>query len=652
MTQIWGDIYDALGRRVGAGPVWSLTNATITRALDGAGSVTVSAPGTEARALDLLTNERRIKVYGLQPGAIEGQPTTRRLGSGIIRDVDMKGTASSWTLSADGPDSLDELKRKSVLLGRIYNGQTLGQIVSDLAGLAGWTALLDSNLTAKAVQYRFDGVSALKALQQIASQNGLHLREGTTERVIEIGAFGTSSGLRLVNAAYAPPDLAANDSICLVETLSIKRVSEQVVNWLIPIGGGEGESAITLEHSTRTGPYDIRTIVVGIKTYYYIAADDSIALYGQIEKVGTFKDINAISNSDADLEAAANALYDAAVAWLIRNKDRIDTYRVSVRKIRTTVRPGDKVRLTYKDFITNEQGIIVNYANVDADFWVMKATERVGLEGISLDLEITNVDQMALDAAQIVIGAIDAIQMQQLRVQPYPSAGTFVYGYAIDATHTVRVPIEISNGVLYLNQARLFIKSTPFRALSKAVATGDITTSAGGASAQTSSAGGAHRHLVFTNTNLGDYSPSLMRTYLSARSDGTQNLAVVLGASPDPADIYTYDAAANHTHSINIPAHTHTVPALQIDFGIEDDSQYPDTMSIKVDDVDVTAALGGPWGVGAAAIDLSLDITSYLVNASGGLRQRHVVEFSCTGGQGWIETTVELRTTVQSIVAQ
>lgn len=650
-----GDVYNALDQKVGKGPLWSLTGATISRALDGAGSVTISAPGTEERAIDLLQNERRIKLYGLQPGPVEDMETLRHLGTGILRNIKARTNPSGWTLDADGPDSLDLLKRKSTLLARIYSGLSVAQIAADLAALAGWTTVIDAAYTSKMLQCRFDGVSVLRALQNLAQGQGLHLREGAADRTVEIGAFGQSSGLRLVNAAYAPVEIAANDNIMLIETLNVSRISEQIVNWLVPIGGGEGESAITLQHCTRVGPYAVQQITVNGKTHYYIADAVSIAAYGQIEQVGTFKDINAISNSDADLEAAANALYDAAVAWLQRNKDRIDSYTATVHKVRSTVRPGDKVHLSYKGFIENEQGLIINYANVDSDFWVMKATERITLEGLSMDLELTNIDQVAQDVAMIVIGAIESIQMQQLSVKPYPTTSPFVYRREIDATHTAIVPIEISNGVLYLNQCRLYIKSRSFRVTAKAAATGDVTTSAGGALATSSAAGGDHRHKVASQVRIDDstaWSGSQAVIYNFAQdSSGTSpaNLGLLIRGAGALADMYTEGASGAHTHSISIPSHTHTVPSLVIDFGIEDDNQFPDTVSIKVDDIDVTAALGGPWGAGGSAVDTTIDITSYLVNAAGGLRQRHEVTFSCTGGQGEIEVTVELRTTVQSI---
>jgi len=668
--RLWADVYDAAGIKQGDGPVWALTGATITRALDGAGSVTVSAPGSEARAIELLTNERRIRVYGYAPSnAPAGAGASgRELGRGIIRDVQARANPSGWDLRADGPDMLDELKRRSVLLGKIYSGQTLAQIVSDLAALAGWTASIDAAYVGKLVQARFDGVSALKALQEIAKGQGLHLREGLAEKSIEIGAFGVATGVRLMGAAYVPVELQSNDDVMLIDSITISRASEQIVNWLVPVGAGEGESAITLAKSTRTLPYPIVPVVANGKTLYALADAGSIAAYGRIEKVGAFKDVAPISNSAADLAMAANALYDVAAAWLKRNSQRIDTYRVSVVKVRRTVRPGDTVRLIYKGLIETETGLLT-FMDVDADFYVIRVTERVGLEGTSLDLEISNADQVTQDAAQIIVGAIDQIMMAGLRVQPYPSQGTYVYRKEIDSPHPAIVPIDITNAVLILNQCRLLMKTRPFRVTAKAAAAGTVTTGSSGGATPTSSGGGAlvtsttatsHDHLVMRANDGTSWGALTLATFtvfeqetgtlfhFQAQADAGAG-ARLLGMQSGGSHVHDIDIPA-HTHTVSIPAHTHTIPVLLVEFGIEDDTQYPSSVRMEINGVDVTAALGGPWATAGQAIDVTVDITSYLVNASGGLQQRHQVTLSCLGGRGEIEVTVELSTTVQSIL--
>jgi len=45
--------------------------------------------------------------------------------------------------------------------------------------------------------------------------------------------------------------------------------------------------------------------------------------------------------------------------------------------------------------------------------------------------------------------------------------------------------------------------------------------------------------------------------------------------------------------------------------GLLEINSYPDNMSIFINDIDRTAALGGPWGDGTTELDIELDITSY-----------------------------------------
>jgi len=77
--RIWCDVYDASGNRLGQGPVTAITGAEIHRSLDGAGSWSMRCIGTDARALDLLTNERRVKIWFEDTGGV------RMAGEGIIR---------------------------------------------------------------------------------------------------------------------------------------------------------------------------------------------------------------------------------------------------------------------------------------------------------------------------------------------------------------------------------------------------------------------------------------------------------------------------------------------------------------------------------------------------------------------------------------
>ena len=117
--------------------------------------------------------------------------------------------------------------------------------------------------------------------------------------------------------------------------------------------------------------------------------------------------------------------------------------------------------------------------------------------------------------------------------------------------------------------------------------------------------------------------------------------------------IRTFDASGDHTHVVAIPDHDHaiTLPAHNHDpdYGIYADNQYPQGVRVTIDGIDRTVALGGPWAASNAAIDIELNITDYLVNAAGGLRQNHTIVISCASGQGEVEVGVEMLCSIQAI---
>lgn len=66
------------------------------------------------------------------------------------------------------------------------------------------------------------------------------------------------------------------------------------------------------------------------------------------------------------------------------------------------------------------------------------------------------------------------------------------------------------------------------------------------------------------------------------------------------------------------------------------DSHYPAGLTILIDGVDRTVALGGPWQAAPAdaQTDEIVDITDYLTGAVGGLWQEHEISFACTTRTG------------------
>lgn len=404
--RLWCDVYDATDTLLGNGPVMSILSASVTKALDGAGSGSVTFPAGDEDALTLIQNERRIRVW------MEDDERVRELGRFVVRDLKISGQESSMQITASGPDSLDALTRKSVLLGRSYDYQTVSDIANSLIGLVpGWKAITYSGAYQSS---RFDGTNVLKALIRCANELGLHLREGENANTVEIGAFGDDSGVTAIHPTSLSRDIYNDDSTILIDSITQSTASKDVVNWIIPLGAGEGTSALTLKNSSRSTPYAVQQVPSPDGRILYAIGDtNSIGAYGQIEKVVAFKEIAPVSNTDTAKINAANALYDAAASYLGRSKDPLTVYSISGKKCRTTIRPGDKIRVVYKGVVETAQKYLTPI-DVNAVFWVMKVSESFGQDGSKISLTINSVDRPEQDTVSTVVNAIESIQAKNV----------------------------------------------------------------------------------------------------------------------------------------------------------------------------------------------------------------------------------------------
>jgi hypothetical protein len=606
--RLWADVYNTAGARLGGGPV-ALRSASVTRVLDGIGSINVTVPGTDARAINRLQNESICRIYY---EATEGA-TVRELGRGALRRITASGSPSDWSLVADGPDDLDGLTRVSTKLRRTYSADSVSTIASDLVALvSGWSVSASGGNTTDA---RFDGVNVFKALLALAEQQGLHVRAGTSAKTVEIGAFGSASGLRLINPMQAHHSLEDADEVALIETISVEKNSEAVCNRLYPIGAGIGEAWLTILAATRNTPYTRNVVSVNGIDQHFLEHAASIAAYGVIEKMGRFGDIAPLSNSVADGENAANALYDAAAAWLTRYAVRQDAYRVTVKKVRTTVRPGDTVRLVYNGIVVRD-GAVVNYLDIDGDFWVMECTERMGVEGAALDLVLSSIDRHAANGAQVVIGALEELQVDGVTVKPYFNVRSYVYDRLIDIFNPASIPVRFTNATQKLNRCLLKIRTGPFIS----TVAPDVTNT-------------THKHDVITSTTYaGPYYWRAASMLDRISGDAFNVLLPISVATASFAGRTGVESAEDF---------------ITVDYGLHEDTATPEGVRVYVNGVDYTTALGGSWFPSGGENTVELDITSAILDFT--LQQEHIVQIQCTGGQGTVEAQIEIYETIQSI---
>lgn len=575
--RIWADIFDASGNRLGSGPVTTITSATVNRMLDGAGQISFSVPDTDQNAKTLLTNERRFVLW------VEDGAGIREMGRGIIRNLTSNYGDGGWVLNVSGLDTLNELQRVNVLFNKSYNNQALNTIVSDLVALAtGWTVTCSVTTATSA---RFDGVSVLKALQSLCEQQGIHLRLGASGKTIEVGAFGTLSTLRVQNVQHLNADVTG---VAPIESLRLSSSTEAVANKIYPIGAGQNvDSALTLRLSTRTTPYTINNATVNGRTVYYLQDATSISAIGEIVKVLEFKEQVSLGNNDTDEIRAANALYDWASAWLQRNSSAQDSYSVTVRNPRQTIRPGDKIRTIYKGRVETADGVYT-YRDLDAELWVVEADERVDVDGITLRLTLSNVDKRETDTATLVVNQLERVNVVTRNVQP--TFGHYTYGpEQVFMSNSVsgKVQLIITDAVSAIDRVYMRIRTQPFNST--------VTTSA---------AGGDHRHKVASYDS--GASASTERAYQVA-ADTSGFSSYVIQIKGPAFDWFTKDASGSHTHGMT--------------YGIYKDSSRPAGMSITVNGTSVGTGLGTT----GADLDTTIDITDAVKNKVGGFRAIHDV---------------------------
>lgn len=664
--RIWVDVFDSDYARLGNGPVTSIKTASTTKNLDGAGTFQITAVGTDAQALALFTNENRVRIYG---ETLRGE--SRLLGEGIIRVRQLSEQSGSVTLSVSGPDALDELKRVNVLLSKRYQ-DTVQNIVDDLIGLvSGWTVELDSNIADDEIEVRYDGVSVLAALQAISDRYGYHLRlSSEATRTIQIGEFGINNGLRISKVEIVTSETILNDELLMVQNINEGQNTEQMYNWLLPIGAGEGIGALTLQYSTRTSPYTIQSLETDDgNTFYFISDSDSISQYGEIQRVGQFKQITPLNNSESGIIQAANALYDAAVKDLQRHKEPTTDYNITVKNVQQTLQAGDKISVDYKAQIETDGGI-VDYISILDDFWVLSVTEVVNASGTSCNLKISNVDQRNETAVEVVMNAIEQITLKNLQPMVTGSIRSYVYDREIDNVNSAQIPIEFTDATLYLQRARLRLKTTPFRSTSQQTAAGGSHSHSVTIPSHTHDITiPNHQHLMYEDAGgypLGNY---VSNRWLARGNEDTEygsTYEVIFDVGSDISgniyydQIYTYAAGGGSTESTSSGGGTtqtssvdgtHTHP---ITYGIVNDTNYPQEIMVSIDGVDKTAELFGSPTIAPsnAEIDILADsavLTALLQNASGGLRQEHEVLIECSSGQGRVEATIEIYEMLQTI---
>jgi hypothetical protein len=481
------DVFDAAGSQLGNGAIASALACSYSLALDAIGSFSLDFPATDAKAAALQVGQE-LRVFREDEGLVF---------RGLVDTIETAVSGEERVLRVRGSSLARQLVWANTLLARAFQGTTLASAVATLLAGSGWTAgTLDTPATT--LLARFDGATVWAALLKVAEIFALHVREDPLNRQVDVGAFGTSAGLVFQNVPAVHPRLAENPALFPVTDLQVTAEGAEVWNRVILLGGGEGINQLTLRHATRSSPYPVLSAAgPDGQLYWYIEDSASVAAYGPRVRVLVVKEAVPLANSPAGLTAAANALYDEGVTWLLRHKDPPTTYAVSVAGLRhvTAGAPvfevGQKARLVYHGAVQDQDGTMRAFRTVDALVWLLGFSRTFKDDGRDeWQLSVSTVDRQPEDAGAKVVAALADLQALKVTVRPFTYRE--IHGperRSVDPTHSVTFVVDYDANVTYLHQALLSVAVKPVRTNASGAASG-------GGSVATSGGGSAHSHTV------------------------------------------------------------------------------------------------------------------------------------------------------------
>ena len=503
----------------------------------------------------------------------------------------------------------------------------------------GWT--LDTTngyaTLGNAVYGSFAGETVLAALRKMSEQRGEHFRLSTGRSIAWIRTDQTDSGIRAIQPVGDGKAIENNDDVCIIDNLTESQDSYELITRVYPFGAGQGRARLTLEKTTRTpnAGYVLNLDSKG----YYIESVTARATYGQIEKFVSFKEIKPVTNTEADLESAANALFDAAFQYLSRHDTVQKAYTLSVTKLEQIVYPGQTIRVIWREVVDNYV-----FADIDADLIILETKTKIDQTGLRVvGLTVATTDRWPTNDAEIIAGQLEEARLMD--AHPQTIAGYYTDGFGnfnLDSSISRTIRFRFDNRVTRLISAVLRFRTEEFEATSSGVAAAPADTS--GASSATSSLGGTeHEHDSITiQRDLVTSQNSNHKEIHVHQEDNTLHFFSTDAGASTIVPVSGGEAAHSHNiaHTHNIDGHTHN-----LSFGvIQNTGEFAGPISLVIDGVDRTAVLGGPWGTDSATSgEVEVEVADYL---NDDLRREHTIEFVAAGGQG-VLSNVAIRNFVQ-----
>lgn len=571
-----------------------------------------------------------------------------------------------------------ELTRLTVGFRRTFNNVSVTSALTTLAGLAGWTVSAESQFSSTRTILSLEGESPYRGIDELRDRFG-HFRFAAN-RLLEFGDFGQSSGVRLINlGGVVQGDLAADTSIAIIKSMRFVEESEEIFNCVIPLGTGHGEGVqLTIRAADAGGDYAVQSAANADGTlYYYIWDAGSVTAYGARWKVLSFPQIRPLDNSETARARAALALKLTAETYMNKHLGPKQTFEIGeVYGLRQTVRPGDLVRVTYRGVVDG-----YGYFSVDADYWVNEISRsRTSNGSRTVKFTISNSGEKRTSDTDIVLGIQRDIRALKVHIPANPTLDRVTQVVRLKPGVGGAFDVNIGDETQSLLYAILRFKTLPLQsdvetAVGESTSSGPSTTSTAGQSTNSSSSGGGQVVNADTGTET-----TVIQVYKNIDNDGSGALLPLgIRFTGGAGGALYYDASSGdtltvnmgsvqtgdkHTHRFNIASHAHPiphqhgiehehnfVPNVNLSYGLFEDTVYPGGVSVLINGTDRTATLGGPWGSASGETTAAVSITDILNNASGGVQQRHTIEFRCASGYGRIEAEVHMLASIQAITS-
>jgi len=610
--EFWIDIETPAGNRLGDGPISTALYWDKTERLDRAGDFAFSMPLSDPRSA-LVVEKRVAHCWAAENGKVVDK------GSGVIDQITVR-------TDADGRKFLDvsgglierELTYRSVGFLQLSdgNGGGVSNALAQIMSFAppGWTISPDGyGSTISDIYAAFAGELILNALVKLAEHTGEHFRfDGRS--LVWLRKNLQNSGVRAVQDGE--PDATK----VLIRSLERVKDSYELVTRIYPYGAGNADARLTLATCTQTPPagYALET------NQNRLICNAAESAYGIIvERYLSWKDIGPVANTDLDLQAAANTLYQAAYEHLRRFSQPQQSYRLEIRSAGAQLLlPGQTIRVVYQDWVDGYKEI-----DLDTDLVILEVTTRLDAGGqAAIGLQVSTVDRWPTSGSEI-----QASQIAEGRVfeaHPQLSANSYVtaYSQAMDSGAPARFDFWLGKEVTMVNQVALRFRVDPLRSTVKASAAGGgttVTSEDGGGGAVTSedgggqtADGGAHLH-VFHVFDI-SHAPSPDPVYFDVLDGFGGLFASGVSGTYDEVQVgvsNSHEHTINpHKHTINIPPHSHSVQIQPhthpMVYGIFEESQA-NTLDVE----DLSFRVNGGSDLSASVVELGngwyeLDLTA------------------------------------------